>query len=564
MARGLLLVSVDIGNGVGRTLSSSAAHQGHTSMTKSRVVLKVTCLSFGLLACEAEPELMEISSTQAALTATENTERALQGIIDAADFLAESTSIAEALNAIGDRGVSCDTVVYPCAADAASCPPPETTCTSEEIAAADIEEARTELRESAADLVQELRERIFIPQNLESETSTSATYRLGPDVLCGYAEPSVVGTAPTERDPECVEQVARYQPRLVLTSPSEGDIDVTLLLGAERRAPLSLELHAESLGLRLDLDEAFALAGDLGEELEGVRDLSGVLELRLVQNRARDYSLELNVFEALSAVIESDADTLTASLAPTAPAWDIRVDGNSRTLSAGLDLGAFQLLGPLSAFAGMFEGGDVAASGAGTAPGEEPSFDAAAPAEEPAPRVYTGVIDLFLAGLSGRASYTAESDVLRLDDLGFGDATTTLKHDDATLLALDLNAAHGRRVALEVRPEGDGAQLRIIPTLDLRLALAFDHVADQIEDIADELLNDTLRVWFDGEEPTVETNDDRLRVVSGTLHVSSAADPSVNVDVAAGMCLADETEAGDVETETAEHPWSGLQVIACD
>jgi hypothetical protein len=333
----------------------------------------------------------------------------------------------------------------------------------------------------------------------------------------------------------------------VLTSPREGDIDMTLLLGADRHAPLSVSLYRQSLGLRVDLGEGLAIARDLGEDLEGLRELAGVLELRLVENAARDYSLELNVLQALSAVVDSDGDTLSTSLGASSPAWNVRLDGNTNTLSAGIDLAAFRLAGPLSAFADML----AAEDDGGAAPsGTLGSFELGAPIPDPAEEPhYTGALDLFLAGLSGTLRYTADSDVLRFEDLGFGDATTTLKHDGNTLFGLDLNAAQGRRVNLEIIPgDGGGAQINITPSFDLRVALAFEHIADQVEGIADSLLNDTLRVWFDGPSPTLVVADDQIRLASGTLHLESEANPDANVQVDEGMCLGGQAEA-DVSGE---------------
>src|SRR5690606_23218047 len=119
-------------------------------------------------------------------------------------------------------------------------------------------EARAELRENVRELVRELRERILIPANLESETSTSATYRLGPDVLCEADEVPTFGgsSGPPRYDERCVERANRLQLRLRLTSPREGDVDVTVQLGQERNEPFVLELHRRSLGLRMDLGEA--------------------------------------------------------------------------------------------------------------------------------------------------------------------------------------------------------------------------------------------------------------------------------------------------------------------
>ena len=113
-------------------------------MTKSQVCLGLTCLSFGVFACKGEPELLEISSNQAALTASENAGLALQGVIDASDFLASSTSIAKTLNAFRGRSESCESSGQYCPVGE-ECLPPETTCTTDEVSEEDLEYAAEDL-----------------------------------------------------------------------------------------------------------------------------------------------------------------------------------------------------------------------------------------------------------------------------------------------------------------------------------------------------------------------------------------------------------------------------------
>jgi hypothetical protein len=556
-------VSNNIGGGLNVHRFALRTHTKVFLMKKSQVCLGLTCLSLGVFACKGEPERLEISSTQAALTASQNAELALQGVIDAGEFLASSTSIAKALNALGGQGETCESSGTFCP-DGTDCLPPETVCTSDEIRDEDLEEARQELRDGADRLVRELRERILVEANLEASTSTSATYRLGPDVLCsgdtGDDAPTGAGVPAQQADldEDCVDQVTRLEPRLLLTSPRDGDIDVALLLGTDRHAPLSLELYHDSLGVRLDLDEAFAVATQLGEDLEGLRELSGLLELRLVKNADLDYSLELNVLEALSAVVDSDGETLTTSLGASSPAWNVRVDGRADTLSAGLDLATFRLMGPLRLFADLFESDDSAEGE--LPPIGEASFSAPLP-EEPS---YTGVVELLLSGLSGSVHYTADQDVLAFENVGFGDATSTLKHDGHVLFGLDLNAAAGRRVNLRVSPTDEGAQISITPSFDLRVAVAFEYIADQFDGIADYLLHDAFHVWFEGESPAIEVGDEHFRVTSGTLHADSEAEPSANVSVSAGMCLVEAEAAVDASETSGAHPLASLQAAACE
>src|SRR5690606_13222198 len=101
--------------------------------------------------CGGESELLEIESQQAALTAAENSERALQGVIDAADFLAASTTIADTLAAFGGRGQTCDSAGS-CIGD--DCIVEETVCTDDEASAEELEQRRQEMRANAEELVE--------------------------------------------------------------------------------------------------------------------------------------------------------------------------------------------------------------------------------------------------------------------------------------------------------------------------------------------------------------------------------------------------------------------------
>ncbi len=521
-------------------------------MTKSVVRWGLSCLSVGLLACPSDRDEVEISSSGAALTASQNADRVLQGLVGSADFLYESGSLLQALNRVGGASGSCSSSDTLCASGS-SCAP-VVSCERHELEPVDVEEARSELGEELEDLVQHLREHILIPANLESETSTSATYRLGADVLCDDEEliaPASSSSGEPSHDEDCVERADRLQLRLRLTSPRQGDVDIAVLVGQERNQPVVFELHRRSLGLRVDLAEALDTARELGNDTADIEQLSGELQLQLVENAARDYSLELNVLSALKSVVRSKGERLEASLGAASPAFELRVDGNARRFLAGLDLRSFRMVGPLRVFADAF----VADSSED--PAHEPgAHDLIAPEPEPEPEPsYHGAIDLFLSGLQGTLEYVADSDVLKLSGLGFGDATSKIDYDGRSLLALDLNAAQGRHVDLVLEPQGDQTKISISPSFDLKLALAFHHIANQVEGIAEHLLNDTWHFWSEGTEPAVIAEDEQLRVVSGALHFESAADSSANVTVPAGMCLLGEAEASE-ETDDWRHQLS--------
>jgi hypothetical protein len=167
---------------------------------------------------------------------------------------------------------------------------------------------------------------------------------------------------------------------------------------------------------------------------------------------------------------------------------------------------------------------------------------------------------MFLAGLQGSIEYVADSDRLNLNGLGLGDKTSFIKNDGQTLASLDLNAARGRHVNLVLEPEGDATRISISPGFDLKLALAFQHIADQVQGIQAHLLDDNWHFWFEGDQPVIVTSDDQVAVQAGTLHLESSADPSANIGVPAGMCLAE----SDGQTSSEEGDWRHrLEVSVC-
>jgi hypothetical protein len=201
-------------------------------------------------------------------------------------------------------------------------------------------------------------------------------------------------------------------------------------------------------------------------------------------------------------------------------------------------MGAINVLVPLASFM-VSEEDDSTDPSAADPSAPEPNAPAA-----PAPS-YTGLIDILLGGYSGSLEFDGNTDVLRFTDLGLGDVTTTVKHDGNTLLALDVNPDSGRRFDLTVADTDLGTQLTFEPTLDVRLLLNFAHIADQVSDIETPLMNDQLRLWFEGESPSLEILEGQIRVLSGTLHAESVAAPESSVIVEAGMCLVD---PGEVES----------------
>jgi hypothetical protein len=491
-----------------------------------------------LVACAPEDEA--VSGQALALTAQGNVERALRGLYDAGSFVADSASLAEILSPIAAGDASCVDVAPTCPVGQV-CQPVESDCEPEEVTVADLQDGREDVKEAIDELVDTLRERIFTDANLESEDAESATYLLGPDVLCqnddspsvpapGGSPPPVGDDAP---DAECVEQAQKLQIRLRLTAPSNGDIDVELLLSAARRNPATLELHDDHVGLVVDLGEVKGTLDALGEDTGELEAMSGTLALEILRYAALDYGLRFSVRTPLHVgLLHDDGQPINVSLAASVPTAELRLDGNARQVTGTYKLGSLGVIAPLDAFRDNDEDGEV--------PTPAPGVPNPAPQPEPPELPWTGTIDAFLAGIDGSVTLDGSADELDFVNLGFGNASSTVKHDGTLIAQLDVNPDAGRHFDLKVAQPGDGdPTLTFSPTFDLRVLLNFASLASQLEDLPGYALNDTLRVFFDGSEPSIRplSATDQLQVVSGTLNLTSTSQPASNLVVPAGSCL---------------------------
>ncbi|HEY3494075.1 MAG TPA: hypothetical protein VGK73_05285, partial [Polyangiaceae bacterium] len=376
----------------------------------------------------------------------------------------------------------------------------------------------------------------------------SVTFLLGPEYFCGGGDVDDSGGIPGDPpepmlDPACVAEAQQRQPRLRLSSPAEDDVDVELLLTAERRHVVTLELHHDHLAVVADLAEIKAALDAAGEDAENLVSLDGKVSLALSRNAERDYSVTANVLEEVVVVGSDDGGQMRFSLGESVPTAELRLDGNARRITGTIDAGRFTASGPLNAFRDFFDGGTE-------------YDDLGNPLPE---KTYTGDIELVVAGLEATASYDGATDQLSLGGFGIGDASSTLKWNGITVAQLDLNAAAGRHFDLGIEsPATGGPILTLSPSFDLSMLLNFAPLADQLGEVPAYVLNDTLRIFFAGENPRVQVADDQFRVVSGTLELTSSSTPEANVSVAAGMCLV------EVDPPVSSHELLGsLQASAC-
>lgn len=369
------------------------------------------------------------------------------------------------------------------------------------------------------EVAQRLIDTIFTAENYEGD----GVYRVRGADFCPVDETDTP-------DPECVDQIDRAELRIKVEIAGDG-LDFTLLVGPDRAAPIIVELRSNRITVVVDLDESAEAAAWIGsvtgEEIELPEVMTGQTAFSLLVDGPQQVSIEIAVREAVRIEAEIEGGRFVYATEARDPLASISIDAALRELTALFDLGPTELSMPWQ------------------------RLDAESLA--------TGTFTLDWKGLSFTATARDGDDVLRIDNIGFGDSTSRVKLDDHTLVAVDLNPSAGRRFALSVRPASTGLPLvTFAPELDLSLAFDMRPLVEAGDVIDSWLVHETYRITFDGDEPTwqaiaedaVAGTPGALRIASGELNLASSA-ADAPVAVSAGQCLlADPVDAG-------EHPVLG-------
>src|SRR5690606_22315408 len=123
---------------------------------------------------------------------------------------------------------------------------------------------------------------------------------------------------------------------------------------------------------------------------------------------------------AVNVEVDTVDGPVAVSSAAKDPLFELDVDAVARTLGVSLDVGATGLLAPWN----LIDDASLA----------------------------SGAFALALGGISGEISVSDGDQSITIETLGLGDSTTTVKLDDHTLIAADLNADDGRRFDLTIEP----------------------------------------------------------------------------------------------------------------
>ena len=337
-------------------------------------------------------------------------------------------------------------------------------------------------------------------------------------------------------DAECAAQIDDAQIRFSAVVAGEDGLDIALAIGPQRAEPLTLELRPDRVSLALDLGAARdAIAFLAGDQAELPEVMEGVLALSLIVHGQDDVSIEAAVREAVrvDALLPGMDEPFRLSTAAKDPVFAVRMNGPASELTWDLDLGRTDLSMPWS---------QVSTNAAGR------------------------LFSMSLGGMSASTTLRADATAATITNIGLGDGTTTLKVDDHTLVAIDLNADAGRRYDLTIEPSESGMPTLLLdPGFDLSVAFDLQPLADAGDLVESYMLSETYRIALTGDAPAIQPVEASLdgsfagglRVTGGTLEISSSSAESV-VLVETGMCLSEVAPAADV------HPVIGaLSAAAC-
>jgi hypothetical protein len=388
--------------------------------------------------------------------------------------------------------------------------------------------------ETAKDLEVFIRDRLLAASNIESKTDTEVVYLLASDPTCRKLPSQVQpGQAPA-LDETCARDLAKLQVRIVLRADGDG-ARFSVQLGPDRQELSAFVVHSDLLAWEIGLasarhageyaDMALGTAGDMSPFTR----LEGRLRIALQKVGDRKVTLSFGVQEAV-ALETSDALFTTDR---SDPLFAVTADAPARQVTFKLAVGA-TLIGA---------GWDPRGTGASNKD-----------------------LHISLGGLYGATTLTDHAETLILKGAGLGH--TAVSAHGITFVEIDLDAADGRKLDLEVTtvPGSEIPRLAVTPRFDLAIATRLGAIASDFKSPPPEYLRDEVFgvLLEPGAPPAIELRGPSgsfrggIKVASGALTLS-ARNAGAKVMVPEGQCL-----TGLPQPPAGAHPiLGGLTAATC-
>ena len=301
-------------------------------------------------------------------------------------------------------------------------------------------------------------------------------------------------------DSSCADSIDK----LHLHIRAAGNLDLTLLVGPEKAEAFTLEIRKDvSIAVTADLAKTIAAVTAIQSATASTSTFAfkatGKVEARLTKNGPGDFTLSTAVLSPLDyEMTGTDGVTRKASVGAKNPVMSVRVEQSARR--ATLKYGAGELR-----YSGLVR--DLFSN--------EPS---------------TRPMDAFLSGADATLVFE-DGKSARLENVGFGSVTSTLKAGTDVLLAFDFNKDQGRVTAATWEPTSQGFKLVFTPGLQLNAHVGLGVLENANFTVGPEHRNATYTASFlagAGKSPAVEflyrnTKAQQtafMRLLEGTLQLA--------------------------------------------
>ena len=363
--------------------------------------------------------------------------------------------------------------------------------------------------DTAADLEALLQHRLLAASNVESSTGTEVTYLLKGDPTCRPLPSKIAEGAADVVDAGCASDLEKLQVRIVVRGDGDG-YRYQVLMGPPRHELSVIIVHSDLLGWESDLYQSWQ-ASDYAKTALG--QASDPLPLSRLQGRVKaavqklgeeKAAIRFSVLEPLD-LQGKPADPFGFAMAKADPVFAVTGDGATDQLTINLGV---------------------------------PRTDVRAPWDPKNVGAKNTDLHVALGGLHGQTTLVEGAEEASFTGLGIGASFVEVR--SSRIFDLAFNPQHGNKMDLKVKSlPADGARFEIAPRFDLALGLKLAAIAAELSAMPPaHFLDEIYSVSLAGGSPSVvETGADMIKVVAGSLTLSSSASAST-VTVPAGQCLA--------------------------
>lgn len=389
----------------------------------------------------------------------------------------------------------------------------------------------------------ELGERIFRDDQIESRTATSVTYLLQGVHACASEDEG-------EPPADCVSAVDAAEIRFAVTSVVEGDLDVSVLVGDDRKEAALVEVHQDVLALTVNIGPSVAALVTAARAMDPESDVAVPTARGAVRLALRRLSSAAGITggDALRASVEvvspitiaGSGDDGDLSLHVEVGSVALEADRGARTAELDVDLGSLSLAAPKQIFAS-----------------EDSCYDDLGDYDESLCEVLEGRVSFTNDRLAGIVRLVDHDETAVVEGLIAGPLAFIV--DDQPIVRFSLE---GEPVDLAVDTRDDQLHLTVGGVAELGALLELGKAADLFEDVGESwMAHELLGVALTQATTELRIDDDAGTLVQGHVDLTSAARPELDKHVDAGMCFWIED---GVDSDEDTHPFDFQLGEVCD